>query len=73
MPRTRYTRLVHEREEIRLALQHRALRRLAHELRHRPAEVIELPVLIDLKRRRRARLEQKQQHKPTPVVIAASA
>jgi|GEM_PF-5812088 len=73
MPRTRYTRLVHDRDEARLALQIRALRQLAHELQHQPAEVVELPVLIDLKRRRRARLEQKRQYKPAPVVVAASA
>ncbi|UQS22860.1 hypothetical protein L1857_08535 [Amycolatopsis thermalba] len=73
MPRTRYTRLVHDRDEARLSLQIRALRQLAHELRHQPTEVIELPVLIDLKRRRRARLEQKRHHKPAPVVVATSA
>lgn len=65
MPRNRYTRLVHERDEVRLEQQIRDLRRLAWELRHQqPVEVVELPVLADPKARRRARLEQKRSHRP---------
>lgn len=64
MPRTRYTRFVHDRDEKRLDDQIRKLRRFAQELRRQPIETVELPVVADPKARRRARLEQKRQHKP---------
>lgn len=72
MARNRYTRLVHEREEVRLNLQRRDLERLARELRSQPIDVVELPTVLDLKGRRRARLEQNRLHKPVRVGAAAA-
>ncbi|TNC23711.1 hypothetical protein [Amycolatopsis alkalitolerans] len=73
MPRTRYTRLVHEHDEIRQEEQIRALRRLAHELHRQPTDVVEMAMVIDLKDRRRARLEQNRRHKPARTVTTVSA
>ncbi|MBB1152470.1 hypothetical protein [Amycolatopsis dendrobii] len=71
MPRTRYTRLVHKQDEARLNHQIRALNHLAYQLRRRPAELVELAAVIDLRDRRRARLEQQRRHKLAPSVTAA--
>lgn len=60
MSRTRYTRLIHDRDEALLNQQHRDLRRLAWALRRRPAEPVELPAVNEPKKRRRDRIKQKQ-------------
>lgn len=72
MPRTRYTRLEHEREEARLNARRRDLERLARELQSRPVEVVDLPIVPNLKDRRRARLQQNRLHKPVRAGAAAA-
>ena len=72
MPRTRYTRLVHKQDEDRLNQQISALSRLAYQLRNRPDEPVELATVIDLKDRRRARLEQQRRRKAAPSTAVTS-
>ncbi|NDU76715.1 hypothetical protein GWI34_29420 [Actinomadura sp. DSM 109109] len=66
MPRTRYTRLVHERDEALLTQQLRDLRRLAWALRRRPAEPVGLPAVNEPKKRRRDRIKQNQRRTVAP-------
>jgi hypothetical protein len=68
MPRNRYTRLVHDRDEARLDRQIRDTHRLAQALRRGATDVVGLPVVLpataDRKAYRRDRLAQKRRHTP---------
>lgn len=63
MPRTRYTRLVHDIDEGLLNQQLRALHRLAWALRHHSADVVELSLISDQKAHRRTRLNERWNRK----------
>jgi hypothetical protein len=71
MPRTRYTRLIHDLDEALLNQQRRDLDRFARRLRrlrYAPVqEPIELPATDTAKDRRRARLARKRRLQPVAV------
>jgi len=64
MPRTLYTKIVHQEQRIQLARQEKALFTLARELHHKIAEPVVAPATDNGKRHRRVRIEQQQRHKP---------
>lgn len=73
MPRNRFTKSIHKEQRAQIAYQEKELVLLARGLRRHPTEVVELPVVIDLKHHRRVRLEQKHRHKPAPEQAKLSA
>jgi len=64
MSRNRYTKLVHEIDRARGVRREKALAAFIRELRCKAADRTAPPDADDGKQHRRARLEQRRQHKP---------
>ncbi|MCU1490281.1 MAG: hypothetical protein JWM85_1686 [Acidimicrobiaceae bacterium] len=73
MPRTRYTKIVHQEQRIQLARQEKALFALARELRREITEPSPAPITDSGKQHRHARLAQKHRHTTAKRQVATAS